>query len=156
MPTRRRPLHLVVATLLPLCALALCALALPGAARAQDSAAAAPVSLVGEWRGTSICTPVGKPACHDEQVVYRVRRAAAAGTDSTVERLEWVMNKIVNGAEEDMATLDCEYRPALAQVSCPMRGWVWSFDAMGGMLRGTLKNPAGVVWRDIRVARGAK
>src|SRR5690349_1289325 len=98
MTTRWRPPRFFVATLLPLCALplcalALCALALPGAARAQDSAAIAPVSLVGEWRGTSICTPVGKPACHDEQVVYRVRRAAAAGGDSTVERLEWVMNK---------------------------------------------------------------
>jgi len=151
MTTRRRLLRLVVA------ALPLCAPGLPRLARAQDSAvAAAPLSLVGEWRGTSTCTPVGKPACHDEQVVYHVRRAATADTDSTVERQEWVMNKLVNGAEEEMATLECEYRPAVAQVTCPMRGWVWSFDAPAGLLRGTLKNPAGVVWRDIRVARVAK
>ena len=150
--TTRRLLPRLVVAILPLCAMGL-----PRLARAQDSAAAAaPPSMVGDWRGTSICTPVGKPACHDEQVVYHVRRAAKASTDSTVERLEWVGNKIVNGAEEEMGTLDCEYRPAVAQVTCPMRGWVWSFDALGGMLRGTLKNPAGVVWRDIRVTRGAR
>jgi hypothetical protein len=152
MTTRRRLLCLVVATL------AACATGLARPASAQDSSAApAPLSLVGDWRGTSTCTPVGKPACHDEQVVYHVRRAAAASKDSTVERLEWVMNKIVDGAEEEIGTMDCEYRPAAALVTCLMRGWVWSFDAPGGgVLRGTLKNPAGVVWRDIRATRGAK
>jgi hypothetical protein len=130
---------------------ALATLALGRVAAAQG--AGAPASIVGDWRGTSICTAAGKPTCHDEVVVYHMRRDTTASGGAGVERLEWVANKIVNGREEEMGTLACEYRPAAAVVTCPMRNWTWRLEARGDSLVGTLANPAGVVWRDVRVAR---
>lgn len=138
-------------------ALALLALlATPTTTRvAAAQGAAAPASLAGDWRGTSICTAAGKPTCHDEVVVYHLRRDTTTSAGAGVERLEWVANKIVNGREEDMGTLACEYRAATARATCPMRGWTWSFVARGDSLTGTLVSPAGAVWRDVRVARVA-
>jgi len=133
---------------------ALAALTLTRVAAAQAAQTAqAPASLVGDWRGTSICTTAGKPTCHDEVVVYHLRRDTTASGGAGVERLEWVGNKVVNGREEEMGTLTCEYRPADAAAVCPVRGWTWGFEARGDTLTGTLANPAGVVWRDVRVVR---
>jgi hypothetical protein len=106
--------------------------------------------LDGIWHGTSICTAAGRPACHDETVVYRIRSVVAQPQRDSVE---WVMNKIVGGAEEWMATLPCTVNTSRAAAQCPMRGWMWSFRLTGDTLRGTLDNPAGVTWRNIVVAR---
>ena len=141
-------------------------------APAAPPPATAPASVVGTWRGTSICRPVGKPACHDEVAVYHIRRADSAGTPRAdaprssgvsgqppSERLVWQGNKVVNGVEEDMATLSCTYDPTSGTALCPMRGWRWVFQAAigaeGATLVGRLENPAGVVWRDVRVTKVA-
>jgi hypothetical protein len=116
----------------------------------------APASLVGTWRGTSICTDAGKPACHDEVVVYHFIAAtdsSANATRVTVEHLGWQMNKVVAGAEEEMGKLGCDYVRESGATVCPMRDWSWRFRARGDTLRGTLANPTGVVWRNIVVAR---
>jgi hypothetical protein len=129
---------------------------------AQTHPAPPPASLVGTWRGTSICTAAGKPACHDEVVVYHFAaahdstsagQAGVARASGAVERLDLTANKVVNGREEEMGTLAFEYRPGTGVAVCLMRGWTWSFHADGGTLTGTLVNPAGVVWRNVRVAR---
>jgi hypothetical protein len=126
--------------------------ALPAAARAQSSP---PHTLVGDWRGTSICTPVGKPACHDEVVVYHFTALpdsaglAAAG----VQRLHWTANKIVAGQEESMGEMTCTYAPSTGDLTCPMRGWTWTLHARGVTLDGILANPSGVVWRNIHATR---
>ena len=79
------------------CALLLAAL-LAGRAAAQ---AAAPPGIIGTWRGTSTCVNPGAfPACHDEVVVYEVRRHTAAA-DSVVVRAD----KVVDGAREFMGEL---------------------------------------------------
>ena len=124
------------------------------AAQQQPAAGAEQASLDGRWRGTSLCTDVGKPACHDETVVYHFRRlaSAAAGAHAPM-RFEWQMNKVVNGQEEEMAKLTCTVEMANERVSCPMRDWMWTFHAQGDSLVGTLANPAGVTWRNIRVGR---
>ncbi|HEY0996129.1 MAG TPA: hypothetical protein VGD77_09060 [Gemmatimonadaceae bacterium] len=119
-----------------------------------EAPAGAPTSLVGDWQGTSTCRPVGKPACHDEVVVYHFRPdSAAPPATAAVERLEWTLNKIVAGAEENMGVLPCTYARRTGEASCPMRGWRWHFVARGDSLVGRLENPRGVAWRDIRVRR---
>ncbi|MER3465134.1 MAG: hypothetical protein C4329_12700 [Chitinophagaceae bacterium] len=55
-------------------------------------------NIVGIWKGTSICQVKSSP-CHDEVVVYHIK---ASGKPN---EFSMQMNKIVNGAEEDMATL---------------------------------------------------
>jgi hypothetical protein len=129
---------------------ALCATA--HRADAQDAAKSTAKPIVGTWRGTSVGTPVGKPTCHDEVVVYRVRELAAASPNGS-EQLEIVMNKIVNAKEDSMATLTCAHASGPKLVACPMRGWTWTFQLQGDTLKGTLANPTGVVWRNNRVSR---
>ena len=129
------------------------------AAGAQGGAGKPPATLVGTWRGTSICRPVGKPACHDEIAVYHFRVDSTVAADSAAksERLVWQANKVVKGAEEEMGTMSCTYDRAAGVLTCPMRDWRWEFRAAsapaGDSLIGTLSNPAGVVWRDVRTTR---
>jgi hypothetical protein len=131
--------------------IAMIAMLCASAARGQAQGAAKPAAkgIAGTWRGTSVCTPVGKPTCHDEVVVYRVRELGPAGS----EKVQIVMNKIVNAKEDSMATLVCSHASGPHLVACPMRGWTWTFQLAGDTLSGTLANPTGVVWRNIRVAR---
>lgn len=132
------------------------------AASAQAGAGTLPSTLVGTWRGTSICRPVGKPACHDEIAVYhfRIDTTGITDRDASAERLVWQANKVVNGVEEEMGTMGCTYDHGSGIVSCPMRGWRWVFRAASASARdslvGTLQNPAGVVWRDVRVTRTSR
>ena len=149
MTARARALTLVVA---------LCAASVH--ARAQN--ANATTAIVGTWRGTSLCTPAGKPTCHDEVVVYRVRElpestaSGAAGARIGAARIEIVMNKIVQAKEDSMGTLSCAHAAGPHLVACPMRGWSWTFEQRADTLSGTLANPTGVVWRNIRVTRGPR
>jgi hypothetical protein len=130
-------------------------------ARAQGGAGNPPSTLVGTWRGTSICRPVGTPPCHDEIAAYHFRVDSTAAADSAgTEHLVWQANKVVNGAEEEMGTSTCTYERRSGVLTCPMRDWRWVFRAAsaspGDSLVGTLKNPAGVVWRDIRITRTSR
>ena len=113
----------------------------------------APSTLSGTWHGTSICTSVGKPACHDEVVVYYTHLRDTSNSPSSPLRLDWTANKIVAGQEDPMGSFVCDVQPDHRSVSCPMRGWRWSFAVRGDTLAGTLVNPAGVVWRNIRAVR---
>jgi hypothetical protein len=104
---------------------------------------------------------VGKPPCHDEIAAYHFRVDSTVAADRTrVERLVWQANKIVNGVEEEMGTMACTYDPAAGALTCPMRGWQWVFRAAsaasGDSLVGTLRNPSGVVWRDVRATRTSR
>jgi hypothetical protein len=121
---------------------------------AHSQGVAASPRVVGTWRGTSTCTAAGKPTCHDEVVVYRVRQAKPA--PGAAERVDIVMSKIVDAKEDSMATLTCAHAAGARLVACPMRGWSWTFQLAGDTLSGTLANPTGVVWRNIRVVRSAK
>ena len=131
-----------------------CAVALALLVSALDAGAqnAAKPALAGTWRGASTCTAAGKPTCHDETVVYQVRDVApASGTGA--EQIEIVMYKMVNAREDSMATLTCAHATKPRLVACPMRGWTWTFEQKADTLSGTLANPTGVVWRNIRVRR---
>lgn len=120
----------------PLLALFVLAAAHAGA----QSPASAPAPL-GDWTGTSLCLQ-GKPVCKDEQVVYHVVTRTATPADSVGMPLTVTMNKLVNGAEEEMATLPCTYVATEARLTCPMpprwQAGAWRFVRAGDRMTGGL------------------
>ena len=65
--------------------------------KAMDCCAqqAARDNIEGTWKGTSLCQVKPSP-CHDENAVYHISKTSN-GKNYTIQ-----MNKIVNGAEEEM------------------------------------------------------
>jgi hypothetical protein len=114
-------------------------LALVMLAASQLSAAPAdhPASeLVGEWRGTSVCTDlVVAPACHDEVVVYEFTAGAPPGT------VHWKADKIVDGKREPMGELDVVYDPGdacwRAEFRSPRVHVVFCLEVSGSQLTGS-------------------
>ena len=103
--------------------------------------------LYGAWAGESICTPV-RPACHDEHAVYHI--AASDKRDTIV----MTMNKVVDGKEEVMGTLEYHVDPTASTLTSEYRGVVWTFHRTGNRMRGTAKQlPNGEVIRNIRLAK---
>ena len=87
-------------------------------------------SLIGVWKGTSICQVKNSP-CHDEIVVYYISKAA--GSDS----FHISANKIVNGAEEEMGILPFTFNKKTNQLISTAHG-LWTFTLTAGKLDGTL------------------
>src|SRR5258706_495447 len=58
--------------------------------------------ITGTWRGTSVCQVKNSP-CHDEISVCHITKGDKTGT------YHFVMNKVVNGKEEDMGALDFSF-----------------------------------------------
>ncbi len=90
-------------------------------------------SILGIWKGTSICQVKNSP-CHDENVVYHISK-----TDS----LNWfrlVANKIINKQEEEMGTLLFEYDPQKQTLTSTdtTRNAQWIFKLEGKRIKGTL------------------
>jgi hypothetical protein len=124
------------------------AVAAPHATHAQQTAApadSAQPAPAGTWRGTSICTP-GHPACHDEVVVYRIRAIGA--------RFEISASKIVQGQEEFMGIVTCDYAAETHVLSCPSTYGVWNFTISGQTMTGTLV-ARGELFRRVTVSRAA-
>lgn len=139
---------LVSHPLIPILVAAVTAAA-PHSAPAQQSAAlgdsVAQQSPTGTWRGTSICTP-GHPSCHDETVVYRIRAAGA--------RFEISASKIVQGQEEFMGDITCDYAADTHALSCPASYGVWNFTIVDQTMTGTLVT-RGELFRRVAVSRAA-
>jgi hypothetical protein len=109
-------------------------------------------TLVGTWRGTSKCL-VRPSACHDEDVVYYITRYKPDRTKFSLRA-----NKIVNGVEEDMGTLEpCTYTARTHAIYCPMprtaRPGDWKFKLTNNSLDGGLWLPDGRKFRDVHVLR---
>lgn len=103
---------------------------------------------LGKWKGESLCT-VKPSACHDETVVYEI--TAPAGTK---DKLVWKADKIVNGKQENMGTLDCTFAYDTHVMTCDMPGkGVWSLTVQGDVMTGTLKLSDGTLFRKVTVKR---
>jgi hypothetical protein len=92
--------------------------------------------LVGNWTGESIC--VGdRPACHDEQVIYRITKAPDPAGKVTI-----TADKIVNGKSELMGVLDFKYDSAKQTLVCDFtRGnthGLWELTVSGNTMEGKL------------------
>lgn len=111
-----------------------------GVAQAQnnDKQSDAISNLIGTWSGESICVNRDKfPACHDEQVVYRIVKAAGKADVLTI-----TMDKIVNGKPDTMGVLDFVYDRQKQTLSGEFarnngRG-IFEFAVKGELIEGTL------------------
>jgi hypothetical protein len=86
----------------------------------------------GIWKGTSICQIKSSP-CRDENVVYHI---AKSGKENLIEIKA---NKIVNGAEEEMGTIDFRYDPKTREIiSVSQPNAIWKFKKDRNSISGTL------------------
>jgi hypothetical protein len=109
------------------------------------------MALVGTWTGESLCTPV-RAACHDEHAVYHI----VLSKDPS--EVKMTMNKLVDGKEVVMGTLDYQVDADATHLSCEFTygdvHGLWSFTRSGDEMRGTLTVPPHeAVIRNIRLAK---
>lgn len=108
-------------------------------------------SIEGIWKGTSLCQ-VKPSACHDENVVCHISKAAT-DTTYTIQ-----MNKMVNGAEEEMGAFDFVYDEAKQTLTGKTkdsqgRDGVWLFRIDGNQMHGTLTINGNTLFRIIEVKK---
>ena len=108
-------------------------------------------SIVGVWTGTSLCQVKDSP-CKNEIVVYHIM----AGTSKNSFTVQ--MNKIINGLEEEMGSLDFIYSDSLnnfvgKNYDRLKREAVWTFKMEGPTLKGTLTVEGGKLYRIIEVKK---
>ena len=108
-------------------------------------------SIEGTWKGTSLCQ-VKPSACHDENVVYHISKAAN-GKSYSIQA-----NKIVNGVEEDMGTLEASYDATQHILTTTIkdnqgRTSVWVFKIDGKQMHGTLTMDGKTLYRLIEVKK---
>ncbi len=94
--------------------------------------------LVGNWSGESICVDKERfPACHDEQVVYRIVKSA-----DKPETLTITMDKIVEVKPEFMGALDFKYdvkrHTLMGEFTRNGRQGVWEFTVKDDVIEGAL------------------
>src|ERR1700694_3528052 len=100
------------------------------------------VALAGLWVGTSLCTIPASP-CHNERAAFHF---SAPNANNVVQL---IANKVVNGREEYMGTLDFRFDPqAMTLVHRDTRG-TWSFTIDGDRITGTLIVPGRGLYRRI-------
>ena len=91
--------------------------------------------ITGTWKGTSICQVKDSP-CHDEIAICHVNLTDRPGV------YQFVMNKMVNGIEEEMGTADYIFNgkeKSLTWVD-KTRNSIWTFyvDSKSKTMEGTL------------------
>jgi hypothetical protein len=89
--------------------------------------------LIGTWKGTSICQVKPSP-CHNEIAVYHITKTDKKNT------YHIVMNKVVNGREEDMAVYDYQYEPTdgVLKAIDEKRKLIWQFTVKDKRMKGVL------------------
>lgn len=89
-------------------------------------------AITGTWKGPSICQIKSSP-CHDEMAVYHVSKAKEPNT------FHFVMNKLVNGNEEEMGTLEFTYDAVAKTLICEDEPHLatWKFQIKGATMEGT-------------------
>src|SRR4051812_45526016 len=108
-------------------------------------------SIEGIWKGTSLCQVKSSP-CHDENVVYHISKAANGKTYSIQ------MDKIVNGAEEEMGISDAIYDETKRTLTSTTkdrqgRAGVWLFKIDEKQMHGTLTIDEKTLYRIIEVKK---
>jgi len=91
-------------------------------------------SITGTWKGTSICQVKSSP-CHDEIAVYHISKTGKPN------EYQFVMNKLVNGKEEDMGIINYSYDSTLHEFtgkSSPIAIWKFEVKVKAAKMEGTL------------------
>lgn len=124
-----------------------------GLAGPEGSGAAAS-AILGQWRGTSLCTNREiSPACKDEEILYTFTRA-----EGSEGRIHQKAEKLVGGEFALMGEMDFDYVPAerrwKAEFQSSSVHIVWSYAVDGDRLSGTAVHlPAGAVVRKVSADR---
>jgi hypothetical protein len=104
--------------------------------------------VLGDWEGESLCTIKDSP-CRDEHVIYHVKPQAA-----DPQKLEMSANKVVNGEEQYMGSLTCDFKAADHALHCQYKSTDdWNFKISGDTMTGTLIIPENKLYRRISVKR---
>jgi hypothetical protein len=106
-------------------------------------------SFTGVWRGDSVCQIKDSP-CHDEASVYYVFPGSAPNT------FQMKMNKIVDGKEETMGTVNCNADSNAGSYVCRLNAtstWTWRLNK--GSLDGEMQY-RGQLYRKIHLVRQDK
>src|SRR5205085_12051145 len=85
-------------------------------------------SLIGTWKGTSLCQVKNSP-CHDEFVVYYITRG------NTTDSCNIQANKIVNGVEEEMGLLLFKFDATKNELISTAYNSKWNFKLKDGKLQ---------------------
>jgi hypothetical protein len=90
-------------------------------------------SFAGVWRGDSVCQIKDSP-CHDEVSVYYVSKGAESNS------FKMKMNKMANGKEETMGTVNCKADSDNGSYVCRLNElatWTWHLnkDVLDGDLQ---------------------
>ena len=106
-------------------------------------------NIEGTWKGTSLCQVKSSP-CHDENVVYHISKASKGYSIQA--------SKIINGAEDDMGTLDASYDETKHLLTVTMkdrqeRTSVWVFKVDGKQMHGTLTVDEKTLYRLIELKK---
>lgn len=104
-------------------------------------------SLVGDWRGDSICV-VRPSACNDEKALYHFKKLG-----DQPNRFSLQADKIVNGQAEEMGTMECSYVPEKQAVTCSTPKLVLHLTLKGKNLDGTMNLSDGTLWRNISLKK---
>lgn len=104
-------------------------------------------TVAGTWEGSSLCTVPNSP-CHDEHVVYHIK--AVGYNDPTKFSVD--ANKIVNGAEDSMGTLQCTFTAEKNELYCDTAG-DWRFTVTQDSMVGTLTLKNGALYRKVSLRR---
>lgn len=126
----------------------------PSLAHALDASFNAP-SIVGTWKGESICVGV-RPACKDEKVVYRFEQIPGV-----FGILRLLADKIIDNERIPMYQADFQYDNAKGTLSSEFRRGnthgIWKYKLNDDTLEGTLVIlPDESVGRRVRVKRAAE
>lgn len=112
-----------------------------------SQAPATPPILAGTWEGSSLCTVPNSP-CHDEHVIYHIK----AVEDKGPQKFTIDANKIVNGAEESMGTLECTFTAEKNELYCDTVG-DWRFTVNQDTMAGTLTLKNGTLYRKVSLKK---
>lgn len=122
--------------LIPALLLVCCWSTSPQCQPAPTPVRAVPASVLGTWKGESICVG-NRPACKNEIVVYRFE--AVAGKSDVVLLLA---DKIIEGKRVPMGKLEFQYDEAKGELSCEFTirqtHGLWQYKVSGDSMEGTL------------------
>lgn len=118
-----------------------------GDARPVPQVPADDSSLVGDWRGESVCV-VRDSACRDEDSLYHVTRLAGKPGWFSMK-----LDKIVDGKPVTMGTTECRDDSAKRTLTCEFPRGVFRFTIQANKMAGTMNLTDGTLWRKISLSK---
>jgi hypothetical protein len=105
-------------------------------------------TIIGEWRGTSICQQKNS-SCNDETVVYKITSI------NQKDSFAFAAYKIINGNLDFMGTLNFKYNAQAQTLECIFKeNWRWVFKLSRDKMEGTLtKINEKLLYRKIAVSK---